>query len=191
MTRNRIPETVDQLKVLLDPFVLSQEAVLEELTRHLVATFHSGGRLFLSGSGPFGAIASLLGQIFIYRQTIERPALPVIALTNDANLATFLAADNQSSQIFSRQLRAMATARDTLMVLTGTDISAADLDVLEMARQMGCKTVLITSEQSPPPTNPPDISLQLPTDSLPRLLEGNLVIGNLLCSLIEGELFGI
>jgi len=191
MTLNRIPETVDQLMVLLDPYVLSQEGVLDELTRHLVENFHSGGRLFLSGSGPFGAIASLLGQTFIHRQTIERPALPVIALTNDANLATFLAADNQSSQIFSRQLRAMASTRDTLMVLTGPEISAADQDVLETARQLGCKTVLIASEQSSPPTNPPDISLQLPTESLPRLLEGTLIICNLLCSMIEGELFGI
>jgi D-sedoheptulose 7-phosphate isomerase len=156
-----------------------------------VANFHCGGRLFLAGSGPFGTIASLLGQTFLHRQTIERPALPAIALTNDAGLATFLAADNKSSQIFSRQLRAMATAQDTLMVLAGSETSAADLDVLETARQLGCKTVLIAGGQANLSGNPPDLSLQLPTDSLPRLLEGSLLVGNLLCSLIEGELFGI
>ena len=77
------------------------------------------------------------------------------------------------------------------MVLTGLEISGADQEVLEAARQMGCKTVLIAGEQAAPSANSPDVFLQLPTDSLPRLLETTLLIGNLLCSTIEGELFGI
>ena len=191
MARDRISQTIEQQIALLDPFLLSQEGLLEELARQLAANFQKGGRLFLTGSGPFGTIASLLGQSFLHRQTIERPALPAIALTNDAGLATFLAADEKSSQIFSRQLRALATAEDTLMILAGTEIAAADQDVFETAQQMGCKTVLIASDQIRLTAAPADLSVQLPTDSLPRLLEGTLLIGNLLCSLIEGELFGI
>ena len=191
MARDRISQTIEQQIALLDPFLLSQEGLLEELARQLAANFHKGGRLFLTGSGPFGTIASLLGQSFLHRQTIERPALPAIALTNDAGLATFLAADEKSSQIFSRQLRALATSEDTLMILAGTEIAAADLDVFETAQQMGCKTVLIASDQIRLTAGPADLSVQIPTDSLPRLLEGTLLIGNLLCSLIEGELFGI
>lgn len=191
MARDRISQTIEQQIALLDPFLLTQEGLLEELARQLAANFHKGGRLFLTGSGPFGTIASLLGQSFLHRQTIERPPLPAIALTNDAGLATFLAADEKSSQIFSRQLRALATSEDTLMILAGTEIAAADQDVFETAQQMGCKTVLIASDQIRLPAGPADLSVQLPTDSLPRLLEGTLLIGNLLCSLIEGELFGI
>ncbi len=191
MNSNRIAETIAQQIALLDPFLSSQEDLLKEVSHHLVTTFHQGGRLFLVGSGPFGTIASLLGQTFIHRQTLERPALPAIALTNDAGLASYLAADNQSSQLFSRQLRAMATAQDTLLVLSGTEITAADQEVLETARQLGCKTILIASEQTTPTGTAPDLSLLLPTDSAPRLLEGVLMTGNLLCSLVEEELFGI
>lgn len=191
MTQNRISETVKQQMALLDPFLLTQEGVLNDLTHHLVTNFHHGGRLFLSGSGPFGSIASLLGQTFIHRQTIERPALPAIALTNDAGLATFLAADDQSNQIFSRQLRALATAQDTLLHMAGTDICPAGQEVLATAHQLGCRTVLISSNHAETTTRAPDLSLQIPTTSLPRLLEGSLLIGNLLCSLVEGELFGI
>ncbi len=191
MPKNGISAIIEQQMALLDPFLLSQETLLKELARHLTANFHNGGRLFLAGSGPFGTIASLLGQLFLHRQTIERPALPAIALTNDAGLATFLAADDKSSQFLSRQLRAMASAGDTLMVMAGTDISAADQDVIETAQQLTCKTVLIASKQAKLTISPPDLFLQLPTDSQPRLLEASLLIGNLLCSLVEGELFGI
>jgi D-sedoheptulose 7-phosphate isomerase len=156
-----------------------------------VTTFHQGGRLFLVGSGPFGAIAGLIGQTFLHRQTLERPALPAIALTNDAGLATFLASDEQGSQLFSRQLRALATDQDTILVLAGTNLSPADREALSTARQLGCRSILIASEQAELADIRADISLSLPSDSLPRLLENTLFIGNLLCSLVEGELFGI
>ena len=148
-------------------------------------------KLVLVGSGPFGTIASLVSQTFLHRQTLERPALPAVALTNDAGLATFLAIDDQESQLFSRQLRALASAQDTLLVFAGTELSAADREAIQTAQQMGCRTILVASEQTELADVLPDISLALPSDSLPRLVESTLFIGNLLCTLVEGELFGI
>lgn len=191
MTQDKISAAVEQQMSLLDPFLLTQKTLLNSLAKHLVATFHQGGRLFLVGSGPFGAIAGIIGQTFLHRQTLERPALPAISLTNDAGLATFLASDEQGSQLFSRQLRALATNQDTVLVLAGTSLSPADREALNTAQQLGCRTILIASEQAEITDFLPDTSLSLPSDSLPRLLENSLFIGNLLCTLVEGELFGI
>jgi D-sedoheptulose 7-phosphate isomerase len=191
MTQDKISAAVAQQVAFLDPFLLTQKPRLINLAEHLVATFHQGGRLFLIGSGPFGTIAGLIGQTFLHRQTLERPALPAIALTNDAGLATFLAGDEQGSQLFSRQLRALASDQDTVLTLAGTKLSPADREALSTASQMGCRTILIASEQAELPDIRTDISLYLPSDSLPRLLENSLFIGNLLCTLVEGELFGI
>lgn len=191
MTQDKISVAVAQQIALLDPFLLTQKPVLNRLAGNLVTTFHRGGRLFLVGSGPFGAIAGLIGQTFLYRQTLERPALPAIALTNDAGLATFLAGDEQSSQLFSRQLRSLATDQDIVLTLAGNKLSPADREALSTAQQLGCSTILIASEQAELADILPDIILSLPTDSLPRLLENALFIGNLLCTLVEGELFSI
>lgn len=191
MTQDKISAGVAQQIALLDPFLLTQKPQLNNLAEHLVTTFHQGGRLFLVGSGPFGTIAGLIGQTFLHRQTLERPALPAIALTNDAGLATFLAGDEQGSQLFSRQLRALATDQDTVLALAGTNLSPADREALRTARQMGCRAILVASEQAELTDLQTDISLYLPSDSLPRLLESTLFIGNLLCALVEGELFGI
>lgn len=97
MFENKINAAVTQQQALLDPFFLAQKAVLADFSTHLTATFQGGGRLFLVGSGPFAAIAGLLGQQFLHRQTLERPPLPAMALTHDAGLATFLAADEQGN----------------------------------------------------------------------------------------------
>jgi len=190
MAHDKISAAVAQQVALLDPFLLTQRAVLSTLAEHLVSTFHQGGRLFLVGSGPFGSIAGLIGQTFLHRQTLERPALPAIALTNDAGLVTFLAGDEQVSQLFSRQLRALASNKDTVMVLAGVHLSPADRESLDTARQLGCHTVLISSEQVDLADILPDINLSLPSDSLPRLQENTLFIGNLLCTLVESALFG-
>jgi D-sedoheptulose 7-phosphate isomerase len=190
MTQDKISAAVEQQINMLDPFLLTQKPLLNSLAEHLVATFHQGGRLFLVGSGPFGAIAGIIGQSFLHRQTLERPALPAISLTNDAGLATFLASDEQGSQLFSRQLRALATNQDTILVLAGTNLSQADREALNTAKQLGCRTILIASEQAEIAGSLPNTSLALPSDSLPRLLESTLFIGNLLCTLVEGELFG-
>ncbi len=191
MTQDKISVAVAQQISLLDPFMLTQKPLLNSLAEHLVTTFHQGGRLFLIGSGPFGAIAGLVGQTFLHRQTLERPALPAIALTNDAGLATFLASDEQGSQLFSRQLRALATDQDTVLVFAGTNLTPTDREALDTARQLGCRAILIASEQAELADTRTDICLSLPSDSLPRLLESTLFIGNLLCTLVEGELFGI
>jgi len=191
MTQDKISTAVAQQTALLDPFLLSQKPLLTSLAEHLVETFHRGGRLFLVGSGPFGTIAGLVSQTFLHRQTLERPALPAIALTNDAGLATFLAGDEQGSQLFSRQLRALASDQDTILVIAGTDLTQADREALQTAHQMRCRTILLASEQAELADFLPDINLALPSDSLPRLLESSLFIGNLLCTLVEGELFGI
>ena len=190
MTQDKISAAVEQQINMLDPFLLTQKPLLNSLAEHLVATFHQGGRLFLVGSGPFGAIAGIIGQSFLHRQTLERPALPAISLTNDAGLATFLASDEQGSQLFSRQLRALATSQDTVLVLAGINLSQADREALNTAKQLGCRTILVASEQAESADFLPDTSLALPSDSLPRLLESTLFIGNLLCTLVEGELFG-
>ncbi|MDH3454085.1 MAG: SIS domain-containing protein [Desulfuromonadales bacterium] len=191
MSQDKISTAVTQQIALLDPFLLTQKPLLNSLAEHLVTTFHQGGRLFLIGSGPFGAIAGLIGQTFLHRQTLERPPLPAIALTNDAGLATFLTSDEQGSQLFSRQLRALASDQDTVLALAGTNLSPADREALGTARQLGCRTILIASEQADLADVRTDISMPLPSDSLPRLLENTLFIGNLLCALVEGELFGI
>ena len=191
MPHAKIAIAVAQHQALLDPFFLSRQESLEEFAGHLATTFQRGGRLFLIGSGPFAALAGLLGQQFLHRQTLERPALPAVALTHDAGLAGFLATDDLASQLFSRQLRALAGDQDSVLLLGGPFLTPNEREALTTAGQIGCSTALICSDRTELPDPLPERLLQLPTDSLPRLLEGSLFAGQLLCALVEGELFGI
>ena len=190
MTEDKVKTAVDQQVGLLQNFVLKEQELLQEIASQILATFHQGGRMFICGRGPFGAIASLLGQAFIYRQTLERPALPVIALSNDAGLATFLAAENQSEQYFSRQLRALATGQDVVLLLAGSFLGRAEQEVVDTMRELGGRVILIASAHVETSGVLPDTTLAIPTDSEPSLLETTVTSGNLICNLTEGGLFG-
>ncbi|MBW2503753.1 MAG: SIS domain-containing protein [Deltaproteobacteria bacterium] len=191
MSTKTIETTIDQQIKLIDTFLRSQEKSLQDIAAQLVSAFHRGGRLFLTGTGPFGAIASLVGQTFLHRQTIERPALPAVALTNDAGLATFLAAEDQANQFFSRQLRALAKTDDFVLIMAGTFLDLAQKEAISTAKQLGCRTILIASQNMELSNLLPDYSIAVPSDAEPRLHECALSIGNLLCALVESELFGI
>jgi len=136
MPEDKINSAVAQQQALLDPFFIAHQEVLAGFATHLTTTFQNGGRLFLAGSGPFAALAGLLGQQFLHRQTLERPPLPAVALTHDAGLATFLVAEEQASQLFSRQLRALASDQDMFLLLAGTILCPADREALAAARQI-------------------------------------------------------
>lgn len=190
MSREKIRAAITEKSMLLETFLLSQEELLNSLADFLVATFHRGGRFFLVGSGPFGAISSLIGQTFLHRQTLERPALPAFCLANDTGLATFLAGEELTSQLFSRQLRALANDQDVLLVLAGNHLYPAEREAITMAKQIGCHVILIAGEQVDGAGSHSDSFVPIPSDSLPRLQETSLFIGNLLCTLIEEKLFG-
>lgn len=191
MHDDRITEAATRHQALLELFLSGNRELLADFAVQLTGAFQQGGRLFLAGSGPFAAIAGILGQQFLYRQTLERPPLPAMALVHDAGLATFLATEEQGSQLFSRQLRALAGEQDILLLLAGTSLGAAEREALAAARQIGCRVALICSAQAEAPEPGPDLTLCLPTDNLPGLLAATLFAGQILCALVEAELFNI
>ena len=119
---------------------------IEALATLLVEKFHLGRRLFLVGSGPLAAVASLAASLFQHRLTLNRPPLPVIAL-GDAVLATSLLRDGLGRQVFSRPLRVQASPDDLLLALCeGVRDDAVD-EALDTAREIGCETAVLASRK--------------------------------------------
>ncbi|PLY01192.1 MAG: hypothetical protein C0624_10970 [Desulfuromonas sp.] len=164
---------------------------LERFARQLVETFHGGQRLFIIGSGPLGALASLAANRFIYRLDLDRPALPAMALTSDAVLASALGRDGNSDQVFSRQLGALAAPGDVVLALAGDEQDALLRNGLATAREIGCQTALLTSAHSPLLREQFDMVFVCDADSSARRDEAILFACHLLCELVEAELFGI
>lgn len=168
-----------------------QGGTLHVLARKVADAFQRNGRLWLAGSGPMSAAAHLVSNLFLHRLTLERPPLPAIALGQDAVLASTLEREGEGRQVLFRQLRTMANPRDLLLVFGTIGSDPAAEEVLEGGRQMELVTATVYPQGSRLAQAATDFSYVLDTKSMARAIEGSIFFGQLLCTLVEGELFGV
>ncbi len=191
MNRQKINKAVTEQGALLETSFLDQGPAMMTFVEQVVETFNQGGRLLVIGNGSLGTIANLIANLFLHRLSLERPSLPALSLGHDTTLVTSLMRDGQTRLYFSRQLRALATANDIVLVLSDGQRDDSLTEALAVAHQCGSKTTLLTLENAEIISEPVDFCFTLKTTSLPRATEGALFFGQLLCELVEGELFGI
>lgn len=191
MMNHRISNAVNEQKSLLEVSFLERQAALQTFAEQVVATFNQGGRLLVIGNGALGDVANLIANLFLHRLSFERPPLPALSLGHNATLAASLVRDGQNRLYFSRQLRTLANDNDIVLMLADGQRDDALLEALGVARQLGCKIALLAQEKAEIANETVDFSFPLKIASTPRLIEGTLFFGHLLCELVEGELFGI
>lgn len=164
---------------------------LENFAGMLAEKFHAGQRLVIIGSGPLAALAMLAANRFAYRLDIDRPPLPAVALAGDALLAGALGRDNNMPQYYARQLRAQAAEGDVVLVLAGGEQDRLAEEAISAAREVGCYTALLCSAKSVLLSEQVDAVFAFTTESSVRRDEAILFACQLLCELVEAELFGI
>ena len=189
----RITATCSQIQDLLGEFCRQQNAELTRLATQMGAMFAGGGQLLIAAGAAFQPVAQLLSGHFTYRLGFDRPVLPAVTLGSDQMLLTAMMNAGQFDQRLVRHYRSLGSARHLLLILNdGSPSNALQLlrdEVMENEQPVALLTV--TREQEPLCRDGIDICLELGTDSVPRQLELTLIAGQLLCELVESELFGV
>lgn len=191
MDQERIARAAAELGTCLKESFLADPEAVAGFAGEVVAAFHRNGRLFLAGSGPLAAVAELVADRFLHRLAFERPQLPVLALGGGGALLQSLGRYGMQQQAAARQLRMLAGSDDILLVLGdgGRDEGLAEL--LQAARQLGCRSVLLGPLREEPGEELADRRIAVVSESPARCAEAALFFGQLLCELVEAELFGI
>ncbi|ABC77740.1 D-sedoheptulose-7-phosphate isomerase [Syntrophus aciditrophicus] len=159
--------------------------VVEALTGALKA----GNKILIFGNGASAAYAQHLAAAFINRFVIERPPLPAIALSGDTSVITGIGNDYDFSQIFSKQIRAIGQVGDVAWGISTSGKSANVLKGLEVAGKMGLITVGLTGWDGGDIAGMVDYSLNVSSNSAPRVQEVHIAIGHVICEMIDFKLF--
>ena len=154
-----------------------------------VDALRAGGKILLAGNGGSAADAQHVAAEFVGRFGRERPALAAVALTTDTSILTAIGNDYGYEQLFARQVRALGRPGDVLVVYSTSGRSPNVLAGLEAARAGGLATIGFTGNHGGPIRERCDILLEVPSDQTPRIQEGHLVLGHVLCGLVEQALF--
>lgn len=177
--------------------VISSVAASEDLKASLVATANActaalgaGGKILLAGNGGSAADAQHIAGELVSRFLFDRPGLPAVAMTTDSSILTAIGNDYGYEKLFARQIQALGKPGDVFIAYSTSGSSPNIVEALKEAGELGLIRVGMTGNRKGLMCAMCDYLLEVPSASTPRIQEGHLVLGHLLCELIEHEIFG-
>ena len=162
---------------------------LLDLIKLIAHTFEAGNKIFFFGNGGSAADAQHLAAEFVNRYVMDRPPLPAIALTTDTSILTSISNDIAFNEIFAKQLRALGKEGDVAIGISTSGNSSNVVKAFEVAKEMGMKTVAFSGNDGGVLAKMADVSLIVSSTSTPRIQETHILIGHILCEMVEHQLF--
>jgi D-sedoheptulose 7-phosphate isomerase len=172
-------------------FLDENAAALERAIGIVADALGGGHKLLLFGNGGSAADAQHLAAEFVGRFMRERRALPAVALTTDTSALTAIANDYGYDEVFARQVRALGARGDVALAISTSGKSPSVLRAVEACREIGITTIGLTGGDGGALAGAVDVSLRVSASRLsPRIQETHILIGHVLCELVDRRLFG-
>ncbi|HSV42494.1 MAG TPA: HAD-IIIA family hydrolase [Methanomassiliicoccales archaeon] len=153
----------------------------------MVASFRNGGKLIIFGNGGSAADAQHLAAELQGRYTMERPALNAIAVSNISAI-TAIGNDYSYDDVFQRHIEGFARQGDVVIGISTSGNSKNVLKAIVKAKEMGAVTIAFTGNKGKL-SETADLVLAIPSDNTPRIQEGYMAAGHIICGLVERMLF--
>ena len=154
-----------------------------------IASLKQGGKILLAGNGGSAADAQHIAGEFVSRFAFDRPGLPAIALTTDTSILTAIGNDYGYDKLFVRQVQAHGQKGDIFIGYSTSGKSPNILGAFEEARARGLVCIGLTGNRGGPMRELCDFLLEVPSSDTPKIQEGHLVLGHILCGLVENAMF--
>ena len=151
-------------------------------------SINSGGKSVFFGNGGSAADAQHICAELVGKFQIKRRGLPSIAFTTNTSILTAIANDFGYDRVFERQVQSMVNANDVVIGISTSGNSENVIRGLEAAKKIGAKTVGLTGIDGGRLSYVVDIVIKVPSNNTQRIQECHIMIGHLMCSIIEKEL---
>lgn len=189
--RKSIVDIVSQ-SIDLKRAILADEALLnavEKIVQLCVQTFRNGGKILFCGNGGSAADAQHLAAEFSGRFLIDRAPLFAEALHVNSSFLTAVANDFGYDEVFARGVEAKAKSGDVVFGLSTSGNSKNIIKAIETAKENNIQTVGITGSTGGRLANICDHLLRVPSEHTPRIQEAHILLGHIICQLVEEEIF--
>lgn len=169
------------------------EKLSDEISKAALAVIDClkrGGKVILLGNGGSAADAQHLAGELVGRFKMERDALPVMSLSANTSILTALANDYGYDTTFARQIEAWVKEGDVVFGISTSGNSTNVLEGIKRAKELGAKTIGLTGGNGGRLSRIVDLALVVPSSDTPRIQEGHITIGHIICHIVEEALFG-
>lgn len=158
---------------------------IDTLVDRVLKAFAAGGKLLFAGNGGSAADAQHLAAEYVVRFSRERRPLPAMALTTDTSILTAESNDKGFETVFSRQVQALGRPEDVLILHSTSGESENLLRAAKAAREMGMESVAFLARGGGRLRDAVDQAFVVPTAVTARAQELHMVIGHVVCDLVE------
>ena len=189
---------MDQIKNIIEASIAVKQKVLQDeamrqtintVVDHLVTSFTAGNRVYFCGNGGSAADAQHLAAEFSGRFYTNRRALPAEALHCNTSYLTAVGNDYGFDVVYARLIEGIGEAGDVVVGLSTSGNSANIVKAFEAAREKGITTIGFTGLSGGLLRATSDYLFAVPSADTPRIQETHILIGHIICQLVEERFF--
>ena len=160
---------------------------LEIAANICIDSLKQGGKILIFGNGGSAADAQHIAAELVGRFKLERKGLSAIALSTNTSSLTAIANDYGYEHVFERQIESLANPEDVAVGISTSGNSINVINALKLAKNIGCKSIGLSGKSGGDMNKICDVNLVIPAKDTARIQEMHILIGHIICHLIELE----
>ena len=189
---------MDNIKEIISKSIETKQRILEDedfiariekAVEIITSAFKNGNKVLFCGNGGSAADAQHLAAEFSGRFYKNRKALPSDALHCNSSYLTAVANDYSYDVIYARLVEGMGVKGDVLIGLSTSGNSANIVKAFETARELGMSTIGFTGMSGGIMKEMSDVLFNVPSSDTPRIQESHIMVGHIICHLVEENVF--
>lgn len=183
---NQINENISLKQALIQTCV----DPIEKCVHYLTNSLKNNGKILFCGNGGSAADSQHLAAELVVRlrSTFDRQALPAIALTVNSSILTAAGNDFGLEKIFSRQIEAIGNSNDVLVAISTSGNSSNIIEAAVVARKKDIPVIGFLGGTGGKLASIVDLPVIVPSQITARIQESHILIGHIICQLVEVEL---
>ena len=166
-----------------------QVVLIEDITNTILNALKSNNKLLLCGNGGSAADAQHIAAELSGRFEIDRKPLNAEALHVNSSFVTAVANDYGYEEVYSRMVEAIGKNGDILLALSTSGNSKNVIRAIEKANSLGLITIGFSGNDGGAMQNICKYNLIIPSDNTARIQEAHILVGHIICKLIEQKMF--
>ncbi len=188
MIIQRIQQAIElKTKILSDGDLIER---IREAAELIIIAYRSGNKTLFCGNGGSAADAQHLAAELSGKFYLDRPPIHAEACHGNSSFITAVSNDYGFDKAYARYIQAVGKKGDVFFAISTSGASENIVQAIGEARSSGLKCICLTGATGGRMTELADILINVPSTDTPRIQEAHILIGHIICELVESELFG-
>ena len=188
MIIQRIKQAIELKATILSDAILIGR--IQQASNLIIKAYHSGNKTLFCGNGGSAADAQHLAAELSGKFYLDRAPIHADVCHGNSSFLTAVSNDYGFDTAYARYINAVGKFGDILVAISTSGNSENIIQAIQEARQIGFKCICLTGASGGRMAELADVLINVPSVDTPRIQEVHILIGHIICELVETELFG-